>query len=162
MDAGRNDDAPVRCTVEHLVLEGGVVCMKEVKGDDGKFLPPLPVIPREDAFEFVARTHVDDMIGHLQPAKLWDRIRKSVYVPECESLSKLVVLNCGKCMQAKDCFKSTAEAPLQKGNIPTSIFDHWHLDLWSCNAVEKDDKGFGNFQRLYQKSIWLLFSHVST
>ena len=115
------------------------MCMKEVKGDDGKFLPPLPVIPREDAFEFVVRTHVDDMIGHLQPARLWDRIRKSVYVPNCESLSKLVVLNCGKCMQAKDCFKSTAEAPLQKGNIPTSIFDHWHLDLWSCNAVEKDE-----------------------
>ena len=20
-----------------------------------------------------------------------------------------------------------------------SIFDHWHLDLWSCNAIEKEE-----------------------
>lgn len=54
-------------------------------------------------------------------------------------MSQLVVLNCEKCIQVKDCFKGTAEAPLQKGNIPTSIFDHWHIDLCSCNAIEKED-----------------------
>ena len=40
---------------------------------------------------------------------------------------------------SKGLFQKHGGSTVAKGNIPTSIFDHWHLDLWSCNAVEKDE-----------------------
>lgn len=88
-----------------------------------------PIIPNEYRHEYVANTHIDPIIGHMQKYNLTKRINNFAFVQQLDKIVSEVIQHCANCQQNKTMSKKDEKPPIQTIPIPNSIGERWHIDI---------------------------------
>ena len=74
-----------------LIIHQGVVMVRNIEQAN------ISLIPFNDSYDFVSRTHVDKLLRHMQKESIHHRISRSAYVKDLRKKIRQVIFHCGRC-----------------------------------------------------------------
>ena len=97
-----------------------------------------PVIPNDCRYSYVANTHIDPILGHMQKYSLTQRISNFAFVQQLDKITTEEIKHCARCQQNKTMNKKDEKALIETLPIPKSIGERWHIDITGPFSIKEN------------------------